>query len=129
MFWIGPTKCRSASRKLGQSVARLISHTASALRSSGIVKVAARARTNPGSAAPGGKTTLIAEREPDLSKLIAVDVDPNRLARVRENLSRGRLSAEVVQGDSTEPEKWWDGEAFDPIDGRQLILYERRGDI
>ena len=66
-------------------------------------------------AAPGGKTSLMAEREPDLARLVAVDVDPNRLARVRENLSRGRLSAEVIVGDSAEPEKWWDGEPFDRI--------------
>jgi 16S rRNA (cytosine967-C5)-methyltransferase len=66
-------------------------------------------------AAPGGKTALIAEREPLLSKLVAVDVDPNRLARVRENLSRGRLSAEVIQGDAADPGKWWDGEPFDRI--------------
>src|SRR5271169_6183294 len=57
MFCIGPTKFRNASRKLGQSVARLISHSAWALRSSGIVKVAASAKTNPGSAAPGGSTS------------------------------------------------------------------------
>jgi 16S rRNA (cytosine967-C5)-methyltransferase len=66
-------------------------------------------------AAPGGKTALIAERETDLSQLVAVDVDPNRLARVRENLSRGGLSAEVVQGDSANPKKWWDGQLFDRI--------------
>jgi len=66
-------------------------------------------------AAPGGKTALMAEREPDLSALVAVDVDPNRLARVRENLSRGGLSAEVLQGDSAQPKKWWDGEPFDRI--------------
>ena len=40
-------------------------------------------------AAPGGKTALIAEREPRLAKLVAVDIDPQRLARVRENLARG----------------------------------------
>jgi 16S rRNA (cytosine967-C5)-methyltransferase len=66
-------------------------------------------------AAPGGKTALIAEREPELSKLVAVDVDPNRLARVSDNISRGRLSAEIVQGDSAQPKKWWDGEPFDRI--------------
>jgi 16S rRNA (cytosine967-C5)-methyltransferase len=66
-------------------------------------------------AAPGGKTALIAEREPALGKLIAVDIDPNRLVRVRENLSRGRLGAEVVQGDSAAPKDWWDGEPFDRI--------------
>jgi 16S rRNA (cytosine967-C5)-methyltransferase len=66
-------------------------------------------------AAPGGKTALIAEREPNLSSLVAVDIDPHRLARVRENLSRGHLSAEVVAGDSAQPEKWWHGEPFDRI--------------
>jgi 16S rRNA (cytosine967-C5)-methyltransferase len=66
-------------------------------------------------AAPGGKTTLIAEREPDLGGLVAIDIDPNRLARVRENLSRGRLSAEVLAGDSADPKKWWDGAPFDRI--------------
>jgi 16S rRNA (cytosine967-C5)-methyltransferase len=66
-------------------------------------------------AAPGGKTALIAEREPRLKKLLAVDIDPHRLARVRDNLSRGTLDAEVVAGDSTAPAQWWDGVAFDRI--------------
>jgi 16S rRNA (cytosine967-C5)-methyltransferase len=66
-------------------------------------------------AAPGGKTALIAEREPDLGRLAAVDIDPHRLARVRENLSRGRLNAEVLAGDSADPKKWWNGEPFDRI--------------
>jgi 16S rRNA (cytosine967-C5)-methyltransferase len=66
-------------------------------------------------AAPGGKTALIAEREAALSQLVSVDIDPNRLARVRENLSRGGLSAQVVQGDSANPKKWWDGLPFDRI--------------
>src|SRR6266849_6770459 len=46
-----------AARKLGQSAARLSSHSASALRSSGIVKVAESAKTYPGSAAPDGRTS------------------------------------------------------------------------
>jgi 16S rRNA (cytosine967-C5)-methyltransferase len=66
-------------------------------------------------AAPGGKTALIAEREPGLQKLVAVDIDPHRLARVRENLSRGTLSAQVVAADSVRPGEWWDGEPFDRI--------------
>jgi len=66
-------------------------------------------------AAPGGKTALIAEREPLLKKLVAVDIDPHRLKRVRENLSRGNLNAEVVAGDATTPAAWWDGEPFDRI--------------
>jgi 16S rRNA (cytosine967-C5)-methyltransferase len=66
-------------------------------------------------AAPGGKTALIAEREPNLKKLVALDVDPNRLARVRENLLRADLAAEVIHGDASAPAKWWDGELFDRI--------------
>jgi 16S rRNA (cytosine967-C5)-methyltransferase len=66
-------------------------------------------------AAPGGKTALIAEREPQLAKLIAVDIDPKRLNRVRENLKRGDLHAELIAGDATAPAAWWDGVPFDRI--------------
>jgi 16S rRNA (cytosine967-C5)-methyltransferase len=65
-------------------------------------------------AAPGGKTALIAERQPELSKLVAVDVDPQRLARVQDNLSRGELTAELVHADASNSE-WWDGVPFDRI--------------
>jgi 16S rRNA (cytosine967-C5)-methyltransferase len=66
-------------------------------------------------AAPGGKTALIAEREPGLKKLVAVDIDPHRLARVRENLSRGSLHAEILAADSAGAASWWDGAPFDRI--------------
>jgi 16S rRNA (cytosine967-C5)-methyltransferase len=66
-------------------------------------------------AAPGGKTALIAEREPHLRRLVAVDVDPHRLVRVRENLRRGALSAEVIAADAADAKRWWDGEPFDRI--------------
>ncbi len=41
--------------------------------------LAAGQRVLDACAAPGGKTALIAEREPQLSKLVAVDIDPQRL--------------------------------------------------
>jgi 16S rRNA (cytosine967-C5)-methyltransferase len=66
-------------------------------------------------AAPGGKTALMAEREPGLARLVALDVDGRRLERVRENLDRGRLVAELVHGDAASPAGWWDGEPFDRI--------------
>jgi 16S rRNA (cytosine967-C5)-methyltransferase len=65
-------------------------------------------------AAPGGKTALIAEREPTAS-LVAVDVDPHRLARVAENLRRGMLNAQLINGDAGAPALWWDGRPFDRI--------------
>ena len=66
-------------------------------------------------AAPGGKTALIAEREPGLAQLVALDIDPQRLARVAENLSRGKLSAQLKHGDAASPASWWDGVPFDRI--------------
>jgi len=66
-------------------------------------------------AAPGGKTALIAEREPRLKELVAVDIDAKRLARVQENLSRGALHAVLVAADAAVPSTWWDGVPFDRI--------------
>jgi 16S rRNA (cytosine967-C5)-methyltransferase len=66
-------------------------------------------------AAPGGKTALIAEREPSLARLVGVDIDPQRLTRGQENLVRGDLRAELVPGDLREPDAWWDGVPFDRI--------------
>ena len=66
-------------------------------------------------AAPGGKTALIAEREPRLRRLVAVDVDAARLGRVRENLARGGLSADLLAADAARPDSWWDREPFERI--------------
>jgi 16S rRNA (cytosine967-C5)-methyltransferase len=66
-------------------------------------------------AAPGGKTALIAEREPSLARLVGMDIDPQRLTRVQENLVRGDLRAELMPGDLREPAAWWDGVPFDRI--------------
>jgi 16S rRNA (cytosine967-C5)-methyltransferase len=66
-------------------------------------------------AAPGGKTALIAEREPELARLVAVELDPKRLERVRENLRRCELQAEVLCGDATDPDAWAGDARFDRI--------------
>ena len=50
-------------------------------------------------AAPGGKTLVLAARG---QTVIAVDTAQDRLARLRENLKRVRLSAEVVAADATQ---------------------------
>jgi 16S rRNA (cytosine967-C5)-methyltransferase len=44
-------------------------------------------------AAPGGKTLHLLEHTPQLAELVAVDVDAQRLQRVRENLERARPGA------------------------------------
>ena len=66
-------------------------------------------------AAPGGKTAHIAELQPDLAALIAIDNDARRLESVKENLTRLRLQAVCVHGDAADSHKWWDGVPFDRI--------------
>jgi 16S rRNA (cytosine967-C5)-methyltransferase len=64
-------------------------------------------------AAPGGKTTHLLELA-DI-ELIAVDKEEERLRRVRENLQRLHLNAQVVCGDAATPHDWWDGKLFQRI--------------
>ncbi|HEY1459347.1 MAG TPA: 16S rRNA (cytosine(967)-C(5))-methyltransferase RsmB [Casimicrobiaceae bacterium] len=64
-------------------------------------------------AAPGGKTTHIAERAN--VELWALDSDAGRLQRLTDNLARLRLDARVVHADAAQPAQWWDGVAFDRI--------------
>ncbi len=66
-------------------------------------------------AAPGGKTALIAERQSALRQILALDADPARLERVRDNLRRGQLAAQTLAADAGAPANWWDGAPFDRI--------------
>lgn len=65
-------------------------------------------------AAPGGKTTHILEIAPQ-AKVMAVDVDNQRLMRVKENLQRLSMQAEVRQGDGRDPQSWCGDQQFDRI--------------
>ncbi len=64
-------------------------------------------------AAPGGKSAHMLETA-DI-ELVALDKDEQRLARVRENLQRLGLTAEVVCGDAALTDAWWDGKFFQRI--------------
>lgn len=66
-------------------------------------------------AAPGGKTCAILELQPQLAELVALDIDENRLKRVSDNLQRLNLFAQLIAGDATKPQQWWDGRLFDRI--------------
>lgn len=66
-------------------------------------------------AAPGGKAAHILERTPSLKELTALDVEPRRLQRVRENLERLKLSARLMAADATNRSAWWDGSFYDRI--------------
>ncbi|MFO8154421.1 MAG: 16S rRNA (cytosine(967)-C(5))-methyltransferase RsmB [Pseudomonadota bacterium] len=65
-------------------------------------------------AAPGGKTAHLLEYCPD-AEVVALDVDPERLGRVRETMERLGLAATVLAGDAARPDDWWDGTPFDRI--------------
>jgi len=66
-------------------------------------------------AAPGGKTGHLLELLAPDATLTAVDLEPERLGRVRENLDRLGLDATLVAADASKPETWWDGKPFDRI--------------
>ncbi|MGH8061658.1 MAG: 16S rRNA (cytosine(967)-C(5))-methyltransferase RsmB [Pseudoxanthomonas sp.] len=72
------------------------------------------ARVLDACAAPGGKAAHLLERDPSL-RLLALDVDPRRLNRVRETLQRVGVEAEFRAADAGDLASWWDGEPFDAV--------------
>jgi len=64
-------------------------------------------------AAPGGKSTHLLELAQ--INLVALDNDEQRLQRVRENLQRLDLVAQLQTGDAAQPLTWWDGTLFQRI--------------
>jgi 16S rRNA (cytosine967-C5)-methyltransferase len=76
------------------------------------------ARVLDACAAPGGKTAHLLElAEIDL---VALDSDPQRLARVQETLDRLRLPhaggrVALRAADARDPRSWWDGKPFEAI--------------
>ena len=64
-------------------------------------------------AAPGGKTVhLLQTADIDLT---AIDIDAQRLQRVRENLQRCQLDANLICADVSDLNSWFDGHHFDAI--------------
>jgi len=67
-------------------------------------------------AAPGGKTAHLLELAD--AAVLALDIDAARLARIRDNVERLRLSdrrIRYVEGDAGDPQPWFDGTPFDRI--------------
>ncbi|MGE6463675.1 16S rRNA (cytosine(967)-C(5))-methyltransferase RsmB [Pseudoalteromonas tetraodonis] len=64
-------------------------------------------------AAPGGKTCHILELAD--ADVLALDSDATRLERVKQNLERIGLGADLQCGDASQPHTWWDEEQFDRI--------------
>jgi 16S rRNA (cytosine967-C5)-methyltransferase len=64
-------------------------------------------------AAPGGKACHALERA-DVA-LTAVEYEATRATRIRQNLERLGLQADVRIGNAGDPSGWWDGASFDRI--------------
>ncbi|MDH0336104.1 16S rRNA (cytosine(967)-C(5))-methyltransferase RsmB [Metapseudomonas otitidis] len=65
--------------------------------------------------APGGKTCHLMEAEPGLAQVVGVDLEESRLVRVRENLARLGLDAQLIAADGRDTASWWDGKPFQRI--------------
>lgn len=65
-------------------------------------------------AAPGGKTTHLLERYPNID-VLALDSSAQRLKQVEDNLKRLGLTARVKSADAADVKAWWDGQLFDSI--------------
>jgi 16S rRNA (cytosine967-C5)-methyltransferase len=65
--------------------------------------------------APGGKTCHLLEAQAELKAVVAVDLEAKRLVRVRENLDRLGLDAQLIAADGRDTAAWWDGQAFQRI--------------
>jgi len=64
-------------------------------------------------AAPGGKTAHLLELAD--ADVTALEVDPQRAARIGETLGRLGLQARVVTADAARVQDWWDGQPFDGV--------------
>lgn len=66
-------------------------------------------------AAPGSKTAHMLESQPALAEVIAVDIDRERVKRLRQTLDRLQLTAQCKTADVTQVDAWWDGKPFDRV--------------
>ncbi len=80
-----------------------------------LLSLAPRERILDACCAPGGKTSLILEAQPQLAELVGVDVDEARMSRTRENLERLGHTATLKVVDASDVRSWWDGHPFDGI--------------
>ncbi|MEN8215656.1 MAG: 16S rRNA (cytosine(967)-C(5))-methyltransferase RsmB [Pseudomonadota bacterium] len=79
-----------------------------------LLDVPAGARVLDACAAPGGKTAHLLERY-EIGTLLALDNQPARVQKLANTLQRLQLSAELRCADASQPDTWWDGQAFDRI--------------
>ena len=64
-------------------------------------------------AAPGGKTCHLLEMAD--THITALDVSEQRLSRIKENLVRLGLRADLIAADASHTDSWWDQTPFDAV--------------
>lgn len=80
-----------------------------------LLNVEAGMRVLDACAAPGGKSTHLAELAEDI-ELTVLDKQEDRLVRLKENFSRLKIAGyRLVCGDAMSPSHWWDGQLYDRI--------------
>lgn len=99
----------------GFAVGRVSVQDEAAQLAAGLLDLAPGQRVLDACAAPGGKTCHLLEAQPGLSEVIALDLEPARLARVQENLDRLQLQATLIAADGRDVTIWWDGKPFQRI--------------
>ncbi|MBA6102671.1 16S rRNA (cytosine(967)-C(5))-methyltransferase RsmB [Pseudomonas monteilii] len=83
--------------------------------SANLLELAPGQRVLDACCAPGGKTCHLLEAESGLAHVVAIDLEAKRLTRVRENLDRLKLDAELIACDARDTASWWDGKPFQRI--------------
>ncbi len=78
-----------------------------------LLDVQAGVRVLDACAAPGGKTAHLLETAD--CDVLALDIEPQRLARVAETLERLQLKALLKAADIRDVDSWYDGQPFDRI--------------
>ncbi len=104
---------RGVERIPGFNSGQVSVQDASAQLAAGLLDLKPGLRVLDACAAPGGKTAHMLERA-DVS-VTAVDNDGTRLIRVDENLRRLKLQAELIAGDASAPERWWNDRPYERI--------------
>ncbi|MDO9600139.1 MAG: 16S rRNA (cytosine(967)-C(5))-methyltransferase RsmB [Azoarcus sp.] len=101
------------SRLPGFAEGRLSVQDAGAQWAASLLEVADGQRVLDACSAPGGKAAHLLELA-DID-LTALELDPQRAARVRSNLDRLGLEARIKVADCRQLDQWWDGRPFDRI--------------
>ena len=103
------------SRLPGFGEGRVSVQDAGAQLAAPLLQVRGGMRVLDACAAPGGKTGHLLEQAGAGADVTAVDIDPDRVGLIEDNLRRLKRTARVVAADVRDPGSFWDGRPFERI--------------